>query len=98
MLLEGTDKILAGAVSLAILVLVAAPVSGQIKKSDSVVKVTATADKPDREGNQTITITLDIDKPWRIYANPVNNGMLASAQTTVKITSVVENVKLTYPP
>ena len=35
----------------------------QAKKSDSVVKATATADKPDAQGKQTVTITLEIKKP-----------------------------------
>ena len=34
------------------------------KKSDSVVKVAASADKPDADGKQSVTITLVIDKGW----------------------------------
>jgi uncharacterized protein len=98
MLLEGTRKILAAAVTVAVLLLAAAPVSAQIKKSDNVVKVKATADKPDGDGNQTISITLDIDKGWHLYANPIGNETLTAAQTTVKLTSTVEDVKLIYPP
>lgn len=71
----------------------------QAKKSDSVVKIDARADKPDAEGKQTITITLDIDKPWHIYANPVANEDLANVQTVVNITSKnkLESVKVAYP-
>src|SRR5437899_1150085 len=83
---------------LAVLLLAVAPAAAQIEKSDSVVKVKATAGKPDAEGNQTITITLDVDKPWHVYANPVGNDMLTGAQTVVKLTSKVEDAKLTYPP
>ena len=71
----------------------------QVKKSDSVVKVDAKADKPDANGKQIITITLDIDKPWHIYANPVENEDLANVQTVVKIASKnkLEDVKVAYP-
>ncbi len=41
------------------------------KTSADVVKATATADKPDADGKQTVTITLNIEKPWHLYANPV---------------------------
>jgi DsbC/DsbD-like thiol-disulfide interchange protein len=72
----------------------------QARKSDSVVKVDATADKPDADGKQTITITLDIEKSWHVYANPVENEDLTSAQTVVNVTSKskLENVKVEYPP
>ena len=72
---------------------------GQAKKSDGVVKVDATADKPDADGKQTITITLDIDKTWHVYANPVQNEDLTSAQTVVSVSSKgkLENVKVEYP-
>lgn len=71
----------------------------QAKKSDSVVKLEARADKPDADGKQTITITLDIDKPWHIYANPVGNEDLANVQTVVNIASKnkLESVNVAYP-
>ena len=53
-------------------------------KSDSVVKATAAAEKPDANGKQVITLTLAIDKGWHIYANPVGAEDFASVQTTVK--------------
>ena len=85
---------------LAVLVGNAGTALAQAKKSDSVVKVEAKADKPDADGKQTITITLDIEKPWHVYANPVENEDLAvNAQTVVNITSKnkLESVKVTYP-
>lgn len=71
----------------------------QVKKSDSVVKASAKADKLDAEGKQTVTITLDIEKPWHLYANPVTNEDLASAQTEVTISAKKkpESVKIDYP-
>lgn len=75
---------------------------GQAKKSDGVVKVEATANKPDADGKQTITITLDIDKTWHVYANPVDNEDLTPAQTVVSIASKgkpegVKIEKIEYP-
>ena len=83
----------------AVMVYDAAPVLAQAKKSDAVVKATATADKPDADGKQTVTITLEIEKPWHIYANPVENEDMASVQTVVKVTSKADlkNVKIDYP-
>jgi len=82
--------------ALAALLLAVAPAAAQ-KKSDSVVKIDATLTKPDDNGNQTITITIDIDKNWHLYANPVGNDLLAPVQTTVKVLSKVDDVKITYP-
>ncbi len=84
---------------LALLIYNAGPVLAQAKKSDSVVKATAKADKPDADGKQTVTITLDIDKSWHLYANPVGNEDQVSVQTTVLINAKAkpEEVKIEYP-
>jgi hypothetical protein len=83
----------------AILICNTGTVLAQAKKSDAVVKATAKADKPDADGEQTVTITLDIEKPWHLYANPVGNEDLANAQTTVTISAKAkpEDVKIDYP-
>jgi hypothetical protein len=99
MKLDCVRKVLLSSAVVAAVVLASGPAQAQIKKSDSVVKLKATADKPDGEGNQTIIITLDIDNPWHLYANPVDNDMLAPAQTTVKVLSKIDgDVNVTYPP
>ncbi len=69
------------------------------KKADSVVKVTASADKADADGKQVVVVTLTIDKDWHAYANPVILEDLASVQTTVKITSQGKpaEAKIEYP-
>jgi len=54
-------------------------------KSDSKVKASATATPPDKDGKQTVTITLAIDKGWYIYANPVGNEDYAENRTVVTI-------------
>jgi uncharacterized protein YyaL (SSP411 family) len=41
------------------------------KKSESVVKIEASASKPDGDNKQTVTIAIKIEKPWHLYANPV---------------------------
>ena len=66
--------------ALALLAALAAPVSAQPKGSDSVVKATATASKPDADGKQTVTITLTIDPKYHLYANPVGNQDFDSNQ------------------
>jgi DsbC/DsbD-like thiol-disulfide interchange protein len=75
------------------------PAQAQAKKSDSVVKASATADKPDADGKQTVTITLEIEKPWHLYANPVDNEDLTPVQTIVSLSAKdkLANVKIVYP-
>ncbi len=59
---------------------------GKALRSDSVVKVNAIASKLDDKGRQTVTVIFAIEKPWHIYANPVGQETLESAQTEVTIT------------
>jgi DsbC/DsbD-like thiol-disulfide interchange protein len=84
---------------LAFLACSAGTAQAQIIKSDSKVKVNAKADKPDADGKQTVTITLDIEKPWHLYANPVENEDLTDVQTVVAVSAKVkpETVKIDYP-
>jgi len=56
------------------------------KKSEDVVKVKARAEKPAADGTQVVTVTLTIEKPWHLYANPVGNDDLTSSQTVLTIT------------
>ena len=84
---------------LAALTLAAGPALAA-SKSDSVVKATAVAGKPDADGKQTVTLTLAIDKGWHLYANPVGQDDLASVQTkvAVKAQGALGDVKVDYPP
>jgi DsbC/DsbD-like thiol-disulfide interchange protein len=91
-----------GALAVALVALLACNtqlVCAQAKKSDSVVKAEARADKPDADGKQTVTLTLDIEKPWHLYANPVGNEDLAEARTVVSFSAKdkIENAKVEYP-
>jgi DsbC/DsbD-like thiol-disulfide interchange protein len=73
--------------------------AGDKTKSESKVKVTAEASKIDKDGMQTVTITLAIEKGWHLYANPVNHDFLEGAQTRVKVAakSKVSEVRVKYP-
>ena len=69
------------------------------KKDESQVKFSASATKPDKDGRQKVTITMDINSGYYAYANPVNNEDLEPAQTVVKIAGAkkLEEVKVDYP-
>jgi DsbC/DsbD-like thiol-disulfide interchange protein len=97
-----TQRFIYGLVAVAafLMLLVADDVRGQgLKKSDGVVKVSATADKPDADGKQTVTIVLAHDAGWHTYANPVGLEDLASAQTSVTVSAKEkpDEVKVEYP-
>jgi hypothetical protein len=70
------------------------------KTSAGKVKAQATATKPDASGKQVITVTLDIDKGWHLYANPPDNKIVADAQTVVTVKTPVkpQSVDVKYPP
>src|SRR5262249_51633681 len=71
--------------------------AGPGKKSDAVVKADARADKPGADGQQTVTVTLDVSKPWHLYANPVGNKDLADVETTVSVAGKAKVEKVEYP-
>jgi hypothetical protein len=76
------------------------PVASAAPESKDAVKITATADKPDSDGKQTVTITIDIQKPWHLYANPVKNEDMVNSQTVVKITAndkPLDKTAIKYP-
>ena len=71
-----------------------APAGG--KKSDGVVKAKAKLENVG--GKSIVVISLDIQKGWHLYANPVGNEDLASSQTTVTIPAkAAKLVKVDYP-
>jgi uncharacterized protein YyaL (SSP411 family) len=53
--------------------------------SADVVHATATLGPADKDGKRPLTVTLKIDKPWHIYANPVGNDDLELARTTIEV-------------
>ncbi len=68
-------------------------------KSDSAVKVTATATRPDADGNQVVTLNLDIKETYHLYANPVGNEGLEDSQVVVGVNAREKpaDVKVEYP-
>jgi hypothetical protein len=98
---RGTIGRTLGAVALAAAFLVpTSDAAAQGKKSDSVVKVEAAADKP-VDGKQVVTITLTVDKPYHLYANPIGNDddLFKNLSTVVTIDGKTkpEDVKVEYP-
>ena len=75
----------------------AADARAQGKKSDAVVKADAKAYTPGPDGKQTVTVTLDVSKPWHLYANPVGNKDLADVETTVSVAGKAKVEKVEYP-
>jgi Disulphide bond corrector protein DsbC len=72
----------------------------QPKESKDAVKITATCDKPDADGKQNVTITIDILANWHLYANPVKNDMMVDSQTIVKIAASgkkLDDAVIKYP-
>jgi len=65
-----SQTILLFASSFAALMLTATIASAQAK-SDSVVKIDSTAEKPDAAGKQLVILKFTIDDGWHLYANPV---------------------------
>jgi DsbC/DsbD-like thiol-disulfide interchange protein len=63
------------------------------------VKITPEAKAPDTEGNQVVTLTLEVEKGWHLYANPVGNEMLEESQVVVTATAKEkpESVTVEYP-
>src|SRR5581483_6955016 len=89
-----------GLTAMALLLAAAGTALAQGNKSDSVVKATAKADKPGDDGKQTVTITLEVDPEFHVYANPVGNDDFDSNKTAVTVTGKKkpESVKVDYPP
>lgn len=69
------------------------------KKSDSEVKITAAATKPDAAGKQVLTVTMVHNKGWHTYANPIDNADFEANKTVVAVNAKVKpvSVKIDYP-
>ncbi len=68
------------------------------EKSDSKIKATAKVSKLGADGKQTVTITIDIDKDWYIYANPVGAEDFEDNKTRVTIKAKDKvDVNVLYP-
>jgi hypothetical protein len=69
------------------------------KKSDAVVKTSVKAEKPNADGKQLVTITMEVESPWHIYANPVGLDDLAEAKTSITVggKTKLAGVSIDYP-
>jgi DsbC/DsbD-like thiol-disulfide interchange protein len=70
-----------------------------VTKSDSKVKIKASAGKPDADGKQVVTIKLKIEKPWHIYANPLGQTDFPGVETKVTVSARQKPAKVSieYP-
>ncbi len=86
-------------VSLSIVLLTNLPTLAGGTKSDSEVKVSATATRPDSSGRQMLTVTLLHNKGWHTYANPVGNDDFDSNKTVITVLAQGKQVptKVDYP-
>ncbi len=73
--------------------------NAQAKKSETVVKVSATGGKIGADGKQTITVTLAMTGKWYVYANPVGLAGFADNATLVTVSGKAKpaSVKVEYP-
>ncbi len=79
----------------------AAPGQDGPTKSESVVKITAQLkpEQPPADGKQEVTMTLNIDKGWHLYANPPGQDDFVPSQTmvTLEAKKPLADLKITYP-
>src|SRR5260370_36125946 len=61
------------------------------RRSDFVVKVNDEAAKPDADGNQSLTVTFNIDTSWHAYAHSLPKDVPGMA-TSIK-SSALDNVE-----
>jgi hypothetical protein len=68
-------------------------------KSENHVQITATADKPGADGKQTVTVVLQIDPNWHIFANPAINESFEKEATKIKtsIGGKPADIEVEYP-
>lgn len=92
--IRGFRRILAGMTVVFVLT-----VSVGEAQQPKLVKVDATATKIDADGKQTVTVTLDIEKNWYVFANPIMNEDLKTEQTVLRVASDVKlaALEVKYP-
>lgn len=95
--MNATRTLALGLLALAALLTCGPSARAQAKGSAKAVKASARGTKSG--GKTTVTITLEVDPKYHIYANPIGNKDLESSQTVVKITAGGKPVeaKVAYP-
>jgi hypothetical protein len=53
--------------------------------SADVVSATAALGEPDKDGKRALTVTLKVQPPWHVYANPTGHDDVEPARTTVDV-------------
>jgi hypothetical protein len=53
--------------------------------SADVVAATAALGGPDKDGKRALTVTLKVEAPWHVYANPTGHDDIEAARTTVDV-------------
>jgi DsbC/DsbD-like thiol-disulfide interchange protein len=66
-------------------------------KAPTPVKVSASLGTVNEKGDQTLTLTVEIDKGWHIYANKPGLKGLIGTTVTVKAATKLEAVEVDYP-
>ncbi|MBO0699484.1 MAG: thioredoxin domain-containing protein [Zavarzinella sp.] len=59
--------------------------AGKPRSSADVVSATADLGQRGNDGNRAVTVTIKIESPWHIYANPTGHDDLEPARTTVDV-------------
>jgi uncharacterized protein YyaL (SSP411 family) len=70
------------------------------RSSEDVVKGTVKLDRRTADGSRVFSVTLTIEKPWHVYAKPVENEMLKPSETNVEVLidgKPAAGVTVTYP-
>jgi hypothetical protein len=81
---------------------VAGPPEGNVTppaKSSDVVTISVTAEKPDRDGKQTVTVKLHVASSFYILGNPVEDEDLEDVKTSIRVYAAGKLVEATvqYP-
>jgi Disulphide bond corrector protein DsbC len=75
--------------------------AGQEIKVNPKVTASVSSTSPDAQGKQTVTLRLQIEKDWYVYANPVQNPKddYQKNQTTVRVRAQAKlaDVKVLFP-
>jgi uncharacterized protein YyaL (SSP411 family) len=71
----------------------------KVRGSADVVSATATLAAPDKDGKRALSVTLKVQAPWHVYANPVGHDDLELARTTVDVYAAGKKLpaRIVYP-
>jgi hypothetical protein len=69
------------------------------RESADVVTADLKLDPPAADGTRAFSVTLTVEKPWHVYANPVGNDTLKASETRVEVVAGEKSVEaaVEYP-